>query len=909
MYGKRLGSPWRRRVIGSAIALILALSILVSAPGVASAHGWGRVKQIDKFVEKMGNNVKKQSDLRFGDLADAFWAASTIAKMRGLGVINGYDGNEFRPNSSVSQAEALTMMVRAFDLEDEAEDMVDRFGLSYDQLLSGRKDDHDDHDEYDHDEDDDDDDDELGTVMLNGTLLPGVGKNDRWALGYILLAVDEGWVQLSECNPHKAASRAWISKVMVRALDHEAQALAKMNATLPFTDAAAIPADSIGFVAEAVAMGLFQGYEDGTFQPNKPVTRAEMATILERFLGDELPEVPFLVSGTVQSISGSSLTLKTAAGTTFTYTVSADALIIVNRKPATLSAVKAGDLVEVLSNGNGTALLLTVKSRDTVPPTSRQIQGEIVAIATPPAVTLKIAGQANRTVTLAQACSIKYGSVNLTYEQLLMGDVVNVTLVDDKATAITVVSRANTSTKISGVIQGITTSSAGVDIILKQSTSTSSVTVRLAGTVVVTYGTATLTVTDLRINDQVEATVVNGTATAVKILSRDFAGDYDGTITSVTHTSTDTTIVVTKQGISTSIKVTPQTAITYGPTTLSRGDLRVGDVVVVNVQDNKATTVSVQTRTGAEKVTGVIQGISSSSAGIDVVVKQGTTTRTLRLAQSVQVTYGTAILTAADLRANDEIEATLQDGVVTQVKILTRDVTGDYDGTISSVTHTSTDTTIVVTKQSISTTIKVTPQTTITFGTEALARGELKVGDVVVATVQSGIASAISIQSRIGVEKVTGMIETITSATEGVDVVLRIGTATRTVRLASSLQIAYGDSTLAVSDLRVDDQVEVTIVSSAVSQVKLLARDMFGDLGGTITSVTQTAADTVIVVTADGNSTTVKVTPETVIKWGAAITLTRGDLRVGDVLRIKLVATASTPTAQEIRITTRGAGL
>ena len=29
-------------------------------------------------------------------------------------------------------------------------------------------------------------------------------------------------------------------------------------------------------------MGLMQGYEDGTFQPDKPVTRAELATILKR---------------------------------------------------------------------------------------------------------------------------------------------------------------------------------------------------------------------------------------------------------------------------------------------------------------------------------------------------------------------------------------------------------------------------------------------------------------------------------------------------------------------------------------------------------------------------------------------------------------------------------------------------
>ena len=38
--------------------------------------------------------------------------------MRGFGIISGYDGNVFKPNDPVKQAEALAMMVRAFGLED-----------------------------------------------------------------------------------------------------------------------------------------------------------------------------------------------------------------------------------------------------------------------------------------------------------------------------------------------------------------------------------------------------------------------------------------------------------------------------------------------------------------------------------------------------------------------------------------------------------------------------------------------------------------------------------------------------------------------------------------------------------------------------------------------------------------------
>jgi len=735
--GRLLGSTWRRRAVCATLALFLVVAIFASAPGEAAAQGWGKIKQKDKFVKKIEQNVKKQSDLRFGDLAEALWAASSIAKMRGLGIIQGYEGNVFKPNSPVTQAEALTMMVRAFDLEDEAEEMAKRFGLPYEELdKKGNKKGN-------------------GNYWYsdNGMLLPIIDKNDRWALGYILLAVEEGWVKLSECNPHKPATRAWISKVMVRALDHEAQAMAKMNTTLPFTDRAAIPADSVGYVAEAVAMGLFQGYDDGSFQPNKPVTRAEMATILERFLTQELPDdMPYLALGTVTSVSSNKLTLKTTKGTTLTYTVSADALIIVDNKPSTLSNVKVGDVVEVLSNGSGTALLISVRKHGTgtKPPTSQQVTGEIVAIATPPALTLKITGQANRTITVADNCIIKIGNSNLTYEQLLLGDVVKVTLQDNKATLIEVISRAGTSQKITGEIQGISSSAAGIDLVIKEGNTTK--TVRLAANVQVTYGNSILTPADIRVKDEVEVTVENGLATAVKILDREFTGDADGTITSITHTATETVIVVAKNTGSRTVTITPNTQITYGTVALTRGDLRLGDVVVVTVQNNVVTKVEVQSRAGSQKVTGVVQGITTSSAGIDVTVKVGTATQTLRLAQNVQVVYGNSTLTVADLRVNDEIEATVENNQVTHVKILARDIFGDIGGTVTSITQTATETVIVVSSGVTTTTVKVTPDTTITYGNTTLTRSDFRLGDVLriklVPTAATPVAQEIRITTR-----------------------------------------------------------------------------------------------------------------------------------------------------------------
>ncbi|WP_338824257.1 hypothetical protein MHOCP_23450 [Moorella humiferrea] len=52
----------------------------------------------------------------------------------------------------------------------------------------------------------------------------------------------------------------------------------------PFSDAAAIPSWARGVVAAARAHGLVAGYEDGTFRPDRPVSRVEAAAFFTRYL-------------------------------------------------------------------------------------------------------------------------------------------------------------------------------------------------------------------------------------------------------------------------------------------------------------------------------------------------------------------------------------------------------------------------------------------------------------------------------------------------------------------------------------------------------------------------------------------------------------------------------------------------
>ena len=119
----------------AAVVLLLTFSLVLGMSGFAQANGKGHYKQAGKLLEKLIKQaekaMKKSNKLGFSDLGQAAWALEAITRMRGLGIITGYDGNVFKPNSPVKQAEALTMIVRAFGLEEEALELGKRFSSIY----------------------------------------------------------------------------------------------------------------------------------------------------------------------------------------------------------------------------------------------------------------------------------------------------------------------------------------------------------------------------------------------------------------------------------------------------------------------------------------------------------------------------------------------------------------------------------------------------------------------------------------------------------------------------------------------------------------------------------------------------------------------------------------------------------
>ncbi|WP_269058676.1 S-layer homology domain-containing protein [Paenibacillus validus] len=245
---------------------MLVCSLLLGFSGLTSA-----ANGVKTVVSADG---RAQIVLDFNDIQDAEWAAAYIAKMKSKNVVQGFEDGTFRPNQPVTRAQAIVTAVRLLGLENEAK------AKSPDTKLHFK-------------------DAEL------------IDKTFPWAKGYIIVALENGLFDASEdtVQPDKPASRVWVASLLVKALGLKEEALREMTKIPNFTDADQIPAGSIGYVNVALEKRIVSGYPDGTFQPNKNVTRAEMAALLNRTDDGLLENAGAVkISGVIQNIQFNSVT-------------------------------------------------------------------------------------------------------------------------------------------------------------------------------------------------------------------------------------------------------------------------------------------------------------------------------------------------------------------------------------------------------------------------------------------------------------------------------------------------------------------------------------------------------------------------------------------------------------------------
>ena len=179
--------------------------------------------------------------LTFTDVPNSFWAYGDIENLSGLGYISGYPDGSFKPDSTITRAEFVSILGKVLKLQ------------QYNPTVPDFSD---------------------------------VAQGD-WFYGSVEEAVYAGIVKgySSTFRPDDPITREEMAVILVNALNEQDQAKASMNAGTAFTDDASISDWARGFVAVAVQDGLLKGYpDDNSFRPKSDATRAEACAMIMNFL-------------------------------------------------------------------------------------------------------------------------------------------------------------------------------------------------------------------------------------------------------------------------------------------------------------------------------------------------------------------------------------------------------------------------------------------------------------------------------------------------------------------------------------------------------------------------------------------------------------------------------------------------
>ena len=167
------------------------------------------------------------------------WAEDYITTLYDCGIVKGDEEKRFHPDTPVTRAEFLTMMLRTVGIEETA--YQDCFG--------------------------------------------DVSAQD-WYSGAVQAGLDSGIISADTAfRPGDQITREEMCKILVlSAGEHLEQSTALETYGFRFSDAEQISAWAVGYVKIAAYSGLIEGKENGNFEPLSSATRAESAAVAARLL-------------------------------------------------------------------------------------------------------------------------------------------------------------------------------------------------------------------------------------------------------------------------------------------------------------------------------------------------------------------------------------------------------------------------------------------------------------------------------------------------------------------------------------------------------------------------------------------------------------------------------------------------
>lgn len=189
----------------------------------------------EKLALNNQNQGAEEEKISFSDI-NQHWGAKSIKRLAALGLIKGYPDGSFKPEGEITQAEALSMIMRVADVDTEEEE--------------------------------------------NSAEEENLENVPDWAKREARIAARHQIINTARFHSHIQATRLQTAVWIAKALGIEPAD----TSNIPFKDGILISKEDLGYIIALYNMGIIKGTPDGRFNPNSHITRAEIAAIVERIL-------------------------------------------------------------------------------------------------------------------------------------------------------------------------------------------------------------------------------------------------------------------------------------------------------------------------------------------------------------------------------------------------------------------------------------------------------------------------------------------------------------------------------------------------------------------------------------------------------------------------------------------------
>lgn len=726
----------------SFLVMVLVVSLLIPAASAAAGGVKGKPEKV-KLQDIQGH-----------------WGEQVIEKMAAKGFITGYEDLKFRPSNQVTHQEVIAMLVRAMGLESDARVMA-----------------------------------QTG-VQLN---LKNKEQLSAWASGYMAAAVENGLVlpaELKTIIPNKPAKRGEVAAYLARVLIWAKLSTAGSSGTVSFRDAGEISAELMAYVSPVYTWGLMLGDNQRKFQPNKPVTRAEMAIILERLgnlLENELDEEQW-ITGTIKAIilSEEKIRIEKQGGTQVSIAVAEEASIYRNNRRASLEDLKVGDLVEVMLNADSEATYIAA----TAPNVIVTVNGKFKSANTDNrTVRLTLENGSEAVYQLADGAQIRLNGKAATLVDLREGDMVKLSLRDGQA--IKVEARRNETSQVEGTVVSITVG-ATPQITIKKSDNRQA-TYPLAADAQIRLDGQTAALPDLKPGYAVKLTLRDNEA--IKVEARKDQEQVRGTISAVTLGSPNKVTVKRGDNTTTVYTMGSSPEITLDSNTARLADLLPGYQAEITLMDGKVSKLVASSR--EVEIQGTIRGVTIGTPASLTVLRSDGIETTFPVAGSAEVKLDGS---SADLAQLLGLEARLRLRDHRVIKAEATTIT-EVTGSVVSINLASPSRITVRKDDGQQVTFTLADDVEIEVDGQDALLSMIKNGYRIKLSIRDGKVVEIEARSTYGVE---GGIHSLTFGDNNQISVVK-GSVTTTYDVASNAVIKIDDDTKAFTDLRPGWDVELTI--------------------------------------------------------------------------------------------------